>query len=72
MSRYKEPCMCGDPDCRRCFPGSHYREVDEDEAYEAGRQKEIDDQFDTLEERREAGGSYSDLLDDLREAQKLK
>ncbi len=39
--RIPEPCLCGDPYCRRCFPGGYY-EQDENEAYDEQRQSEID------------------------------
>jgi len=37
-----EPCLCGDPECGRCFPQYGVYE-DEDEAYERYRQWEIDE-----------------------------
>ena len=42
-----EPCLCGDPECHKCFP-QPYLEEDEDAAYEYMKQKQIDDE---LEER---------------------
>ena len=41
MNRIPEPCLCGDPECPRCFPQEV--EIDEDEAYERVRQEEVDD-----------------------------
>lgn len=37
-----EPCLCGDPECGRCFP-QPYPEEDPDKAYDEMRQREIDD-----------------------------
>lgn len=37
-----EPCLCGDPECKRCFPQYGCYE-DENEAYERYRQWEIDE-----------------------------
>lgn len=39
-----EPCLCGDPECRRCFPFYGEKREDEDAAYERQRQQEIDDE----------------------------
>ena len=41
MIRSIEPCLCGDPECPRCFYQSK-PDADPDEAYEILRQKEID------------------------------
>lgn len=37
-----EPCLCGDPECRRCFPryGRSYR--DPDEEYDRKRQERLE------------------------------
>lgn len=48
MSRVPEPCLCGDPECRRCFP--RYEEVDEDWAYEQWRDRQEDDRIAPIEE----------------------
>lgn len=58
--RSPEPCLCGDPYCKLCFPGSHESFEDEDEAYEIMRQREIDearleDKHDGLREERKLG-----------------
>jgi hypothetical protein len=37
-----EPCLCGDPECLRCFPRSI--EEDEDSTYDERKQQELDDQ----------------------------
>lgn len=40
--RMPEPCLCGAPDCRRCFPGNfdrHGRYIEDDAA-------PVDDEFD--------------------------
>ena len=37
-----EPCLCGAPDCKNCFPQYGVYE-DEDAAYERYRQWEIDE-----------------------------
>lgn len=42
MRHSPEPCLCGAPDCSRCFPQYGVYE-DEDEAYERYRQWEIDE-----------------------------
>jgi hypothetical protein len=41
-NRRPEPCLCGDPECPRCFPHG-WEEIDEDKLYEEQRQQEIDD-----------------------------
>lgn len=41
--RDQEPCLCGDPECRNCFPFGWPEEEDEDAAYERHRQWEIDE-----------------------------
>lgn len=47
-----EPCLCGDPECGRCFPQYGVYE-DEDEAYERQRQWEIDEAI--LEDKNDGG-----------------
>jgi hypothetical protein len=39
----KDPCMCGDPECRSCFY-IPLQEKDEDEAYDEWRQAQIDEE----------------------------
>ena len=51
----KEPCLCGAPDCARCFPTTYMYEAYEDDddrwndaadaAYEMARQAELDDEW---------------------------
>lgn len=36
-----EPCLCGDPDCRRCFP-CWDDEIDWDDRISRARQEELD------------------------------
>lgn len=55
--RIPEPCLCGAPDCRRCFPGS-WRQ--------AKREIEMEDMTD---EEREAYESGPDP-DEMRERQR--
>ena len=43
MRRDPEPCLCGAPDCKRCFPTTWWHEEDEDAAYERWRQWEEDE-----------------------------
>lgn len=44
MGRVPEPCLCGDPYCRRCFPFDNRPEPeDEDDAYERHVQRQLDD-----------------------------
>jgi hypothetical protein len=47
MSSRNEPCLCGDPECPRCFP-RYYSERDEgdmiDDAYERATQERVDDE----------------------------
>lgn len=45
--RIPEPCLCGDPECWRCFPG--WDEVDWDDRIAREEQKEID-RSDPVEE----------------------
>ncbi len=40
-----EPCLCGDLECRRCFPRPRIEE-DDDAAYEHMKQKKIDDELE--------------------------
>lgn len=37
-----EPCLCGDPECRRCFPNFTPEREDEDQQYERAEQRRID------------------------------
>jgi len=39
----REPCLCGDPECSRCFSTSYRWARDPDEVYDEERQREIDD-----------------------------
>lgn len=48
MQRY-EPCLCGDPECRRCFPGNRYPR---EQFYDETRADE--EREERLRERREA------------------
>jgi len=34
MTRDYEPCLCGDPECKRCFPW--HEDVGDDEDFEEG------------------------------------
>lgn len=43
-NRIPEPCLCGAPDCVRCFPYQE-PEPDPDEAYERWRQDQLDDEL---------------------------
>lgn len=36
-----EPCLCGDPECRRCFPGGYYE--DDVEPTEEDRQQSLEE-----------------------------
>ena len=45
MRRNREPCMCGDPECPRCYPFLRSeRDAGEiaDERYERDRQEQIE------------------------------
>lgn len=43
-SSYVGPCLCGDPECGRCFPaGPEYFE-EEDANYQAAMQREYEEQ----------------------------
>tara|TARA_Y100000310_G_scaffold46728_1_gene43379 strand:- start:347 stop:610 length:264 start_codon:yes stop_codon:yes gene_type:complete len=57
---YKEPCLCGDPYCRRCFPAtwkSNQREDFEAEQEEEEEDEDVDvdtDEDERMERIREA------------------
>ena len=40
--RFPEPCLCGDPECYRCFPRVRRVRMDDDREYD--RQKEEKDE----------------------------
>lgn len=40
----KDKCMCGDPDCKNCFPDwLYWQDDDGDDKYEQQRAREIDE-----------------------------
>lgn len=43
MSRRTEPCLCGDPECPRCFPFQERPERDPDDIYDEQVQEEYDE-----------------------------
>tara|TARA_R110002110_G_C13359281_1_gene709274 strand:- start:180 stop:371 length:192 start_codon:yes stop_codon:yes gene_type:complete len=43
MRKIPEPCLCGAPDCGRCFPGNNEVDINEDEAYDRSIQAEQDE-----------------------------
>ena len=49
-SRFPEPCLCGDPECKRCFPGGDEPYYDETYADELRMEREAQKYWETIED----------------------
>ena len=65
--RVPEPCLCGDPECRRCFPGASsmsgaYGDEESELAQEV-HQAQLEAEVDHVMDEIDAGEHDADLLD---------
>lgn len=59
--RFPAPCLCGDPECRRCFPSGH----SEDCSYEETGECNCQEEEDPRERGDDDGVEYADPRDEM-------